>query len=70
MRHPKLGGLIEKMKRGKDFSITREQYIKMTGVDIPQNKYYTEKSSAIAKAAEDNGYTVEVIPERLKFHKK
>lgn len=70
MKHPKLDGLINKMKRGKDFTVTREEYIKMTGIDIPQKRSYTEKDSAIARAAKENGYTVVVIPEKLEFHKK
>lgn len=70
MKHPKLDGLIDKMKSGKDFVITRKQYTKMTGIDIPQSKWYTENESAIAKAANENGYSVSVIPEKLEFHKK
>lgn len=69
-RHPKLGGLIKRMLKGNDFQLTRTQYIQSTGVDIPQDKSYTEKRSAVAKAADENGYVVEVIEEVIRFRKK
>lgn len=69
-RHPKLEEIIKRMLKGNDFQLTRTQYIQSTGVDIPQVKSYTEKRSAVAKAADENGYVVEVIEEVIRFRKK
>ena len=41
----------------------------MRGVDIPQDKYYTEHKSAVSKRAKEYGYRVKVIPEVLQFEK-
>ena len=69
-RHPKLEGIKKRLAKGKDFQMTRTQYIQSTGIDIPQDKSYTERRSAIAKVANENGYEVEVIEEIIKFRKK
>lgn len=70
MKHPKLDGISEKFKSGEDFTLSRSQYIAMTGADIPQGKYYTEKQSAVAKRANLYGYRIIVVPEVLEFIKK
>lgn len=67
---PELNGIKKRMDKGKDFQLTRTQYIQLTGIDIPQDKSYTERRSAVAKAADEKGYTVEVIEERIIFKKK
>lgn len=67
---PDLAGIRRQMAKGKDFQLTRDQYIRSTGIDIPQNKSYTENDSAVAKAAKENGYELEVVEERLLFKKK
>lgn len=59
-----------KLLKGKDFTLNRSDYIRYFGKDIPQNKYYTEKNSAIAKAVKDFGFEIKVVPEVLHFHKK
>lgn len=69
MGKPNLDGIKKKMNNGKDFVLTRNQYIKLTGADIPQDKYYTSKRSAVAKLAEQMDFSVEVIPEQLVFKK-
>lgn len=69
MARPKLDAIVRKLDMGKDFSITRQEYINLTGSDVPQDKNYTEKRSAIAKRAIERGYELKVIPERLEFHK-
>ena len=66
---PKLDKIVERMERGKDFTITRPEYIAITGIDLPQDKSYTEKRSAVAKRAKECGYAIEVIPEKLVFRK-
>ena len=70
MRKPNLKEIEEKFELGADFSLSRKQYIELTGVDIPQDKYYTEKCSAIAKTAGRYGYRITVIPEVLQFQKE
>ena len=55
------------MESGEDFTLSRPEYLKLTGVDIPQDKSYTEKRSAVAKRAKECGYVLEVIPEQLVF---
>ena len=69
-KRPELNGIKKRMDKGKDFQLTRTQYIQLTGIDIPQDKSYTERRSAVAKAADEKGYTVEVIEERIIFKKK
>ncbi len=69
-KKPKLGEIEKIFKRGENFEIARSKYITLTGVDIPQEKSYTEKHSAVSKLAERYGYTVKVIPEILVFEKK
>ena len=66
---PNLIQIEKRMQNGKNFTLTRADYIKLTGVDIPQDKYYTERRSAVARRARDNGYVIEVIPEKLVFKK-
>ncbi len=67
MAKPKLEKIVDMFQLGENFSITREQYIYLTGADIPQSKSYTESKSAIAKKANSFGFKIEVIPELLKF---
>jgi hypothetical protein len=70
MRHPKLEKIIELLENGEDFSLTRMQYIDLTGIDTPQDKHYTEKKSSVAKKASEYGFTITVVPEILKFVKQ
>lgn len=69
MKKPNLTDVDKMLERGKDFELTRDKYLKMTGADIPQDKNYTQKRSAVAKHAKNFGYVIEVIPEKLVFHK-
>lgn len=57
------------MEKGRDFKIDRQEYIKLTGVDIPQKKSYAEKDSAVAKSAKKYGYEIHIIPEVIEFKK-
>lgn len=70
MRKPNLDLIIKMLEKGKTFRITRAEYIKLTGADIPQQKSYTEKRSAVAKQAHEYGYDIEVIPEILIFKRR
>lgn len=49
MIRPKLEKIESKLLSGKDFVLFRQQYIDLTGVDVPQSKLYTERNSAVAK---------------------
>jgi len=42
MPHPEMKQIISLLEKGKDFSLDQYQYRKMTGIDIPKSKYYTE----------------------------
>ena len=44
-RKPNLLSIEPLFKKGNDFKLTRQEYIKKTGIDIPQDKNYTEKRS-------------------------
>ena len=68
-KNPNLDSISKRMEKGESFTFTRAQYIRETGADIPQNKSYTEKRSAVARKAREKGYKVEVIPEIIKFIK-
>ena len=69
-KRPKLDKIVSKMGEGKDFTLSRNQYLKMTGTEPPKDKWYTEKRSLVARCAEEHGYVVAVIPEVLEFRKK
>ena len=68
-RRPKLDYFIDAFLRGEEFAITRNDYVRITGIDIPQDTYYTKNRSAIAKKAHEYGYEIQIIPEQLKFVK-
>ncbi len=68
-RKPDLYTIVERMNRGEEFVLDRKEYIAITGIDLPQDKNYTEKRSAIAKKAKEYGYYVEVISEKIKLYK-
>lgn len=70
MSKPKFDKIIEMLSKGENFSLSRAQYIKYTGTDLPQCKSYTEKKSAVAKRAKAYNYKIEVIPEQINFIKQ
>ena len=67
MRHPDLSKIRVLLESGKEVRITREKYISLAGIDLPQSKSYTEKSSALARLAHSLGFDVKVIPEVICF---
>ena len=69
MRKPDLRKIDNLFSKGKDFTLTRNRYLSLTGADTPQDMYYTKNKSAIAKHAKSYGFEIEVIPEKLIFHK-
>ena len=69
LKKPKLEKIEELLKQGKNFSLTRERYISLTGMDIPQSKSYTENKSAVAKRANDYNYRLKVKSEIIEFTK-
>lgn len=70
MARPRLEKIVEKMRKGKNFELTREQYIRMTGADTPQNEKYLMAKSAVAKRAHEAGYSITVVSEKLVFVKE
>lgn len=68
-KKPKLDKIEERLKQNKNFEITRDNYVSLTGTDTPQNKNYTEKRSAVSKIAAKYGYSVRVKTEILVFEK-
>ena len=69
LKHPKLDKIEDKLLTGNDFVLSRAQYIRLTGIDIPEDKSYTEKRSAVARKAKAYGYVITVIPEKLEFRR-
>lgn len=69
-KKPNTNKIKKILQRGVNFKLSREEYIKLTGADIPQNKNYTERKSAVAKLADEYGFRIIVIPEQLMFEKK
>ncbi|MBR1624334.1 MAG: hypothetical protein IJ676_01185 [Clostridia bacterium] len=68
-KRPDMSRIEKLFLAGNSFYLSRQQYISYTGADIPQNKSYTQAKSAIAKKAQEYGYSIEVIPEKLVFRK-
>lgn len=66
---PKLVEIEKMFEKGKEFTLSREMYIKLTGCDIPQDKNYTKNRSAIANRAKSYGFRIDVVPEQLVFKK-
>ncbi len=69
-KHPKLDTIAKRMDEGRDFALTRIEYQRLTGIDTPQDSYYTKNKSAIAKLANSKGYVIDLVPETLRFTKK
>lgn len=69
-KHPRMNEIERKLASGKNFMLSRLEYINMTGADTPQNPYYTVKRSAVAKLASKYGYVIQLIPEKLVFNKE
>ena len=69
MGRPHLGKIEEKLEKGKGFELSNQQYKNLTETDFPKSKYYAEKKSAVAKLAQQYGFQIEVIPQRIIFKK-
>jgi len=69
MKPPNLNKIDKMFEKGKNFTLSREKYISLTGADTPQDIYYLRTRSAIARHAKEHGYEIEVIPEKLVFRK-
>lgn len=70
MKNPDLTSIIETMQKGQNFELTEEQYKKKTKADIRKSKWYTENNSAVARAAAENGYSINFVPKKIVFTKK
>lgn len=69
MKKPNLDILKKMMEKGESFELTDQEYKKKTTADFPKNKYYAENRSAIARAAKEYGYQIQIIPRRIQFNK-
>ncbi len=69
MKKPDLSRIVKKLEKEKSFSITRDEYVKLTGADTPQDKYYFANRSALAKKAKEHGFKLEIIPEKINIIK-
>ena len=70
MRNPDLSKIVGLLEKQEEFELTDIQYKRKTGAEIPKDKSYTEKRSAVAKKAKEYGFEIEVIPKRIIFHPK
>ena len=64
-KKPQLEKLDSLFAKGNNFSLTDAQYEKKTGTQLPKDKYYLLNKSALAKKAEKEGYTIELIEKKV-----
>ena len=69
-RHPQLTEICAMFNSGKNFGLTDAQYEKKTGVPLPKDTNYLKKRSALANAARENGYQLDVIEKTVIFTKE
>ena len=69
MKKPKLDEIEKELRKGRNFSLTDEQYLAKTGAQFPQRKSYAQRNSAVAKKAREYGFRVVVIPKIIKFER-
>ena len=70
MACPNLKGIEKQLKTGVDFSLTDNQYLKSTGLNIPKSEFYLKSKSAINKKAEQYGYKMQLVEKTLIFKKE
>lgn len=68
-KHPRFKDLIPLFETNSDFSITKDQYEKMTGAPLPKGTYYLLNGSALYKKATEHGFEL-VLNERTVSFKK
>lgn len=68
-KNPDLTEIEKQMEKGETFELTTEQYLLSTGINLPQNKSYTENRSAVAKVARVHGFRIRV-EEKIIFIKE
>ena len=68
-KRPKLTELFSLFDSESAFSLTETQYEEMTGAAMPKNPYYLLKNSALAKAAADRGFEMQLCERRVTFKK-
>ena len=69
MAKPNMKNIQKMFDSGEDFSLTEKQYLNKTGATIPKDGYYLTHRSAIARAAQENGFAI-IIQERTIIFKK
>lgn len=70
MACPNLKGIEKQLETGVDFSLTDNQYLKSTGLNIPKSEFYLKSKSAINKKAEQYGYKIQLVEKTLIFKKE
>lgn len=65
-RRPNLSPIESIMQKGDDFSMSGDEYERLTGVPLPKSDSYLQKDSAIAKRASDAGFQIEVAHEAVR----
>ena len=68
-KNPQLDGFSIYFDRNKDFELTSSEYEDIAGTSLPKDEWYLKKKSAIAKAAREKGYTLEIVEVKLLFKK-
>lgn len=68
-KKPNLKLLHKLFEQGRNFSLTEAQYEEKTGARLPKQSSYLLKSSALAKACKENGYSLR-LQEKIVFMEK
>lgn len=61
-----LNALDKYFEAGKDFTMTQEEYEKITFGSLSKNLSYVKNSSALSKRAKSKGYYIEIEPLEIK----
>lgn len=70
MATPDLTKIRTMLKNGNIFSLTNDQYRKLTGLNIPKGDWYLKNRSLISKLAADFGYKISIVERVLSFEKE
>ena len=70
MSRPDLKKIQTLLESNEDFSITEKQYKNSTGASMPKDTYYLKNRSALAKLANEHGFTVEVQERTISLKKR
>lgn len=65
-KHPDLSQIDDIMQKGDNFSVSGEEYERLTGAPLPKDDSYLQKKSAVAKRAKDAGFQIKVSYEAVR----